>query len=721
VKGSALPPGWTTSTLSELSGQHGIFADGDWIESKDQDPNGDVRLIQLADIGTAEFRDRSDRFLQLEKANALQCTFLKVGDILIARLPDPLGRACIFPGWSGPSVTAVDVCILRSRHVDHVWMMNTINSAQFRQQIENHASGTTRKRISRSNLGQLDVPLPPLNEQRRIVAKLEALHRADSQRPRGPRSRCRLSSRSSASPSSPPPSRGRPHRRLASEQPRRRARLRPPRPHPRRAPQKAGKTNELARLKAPKAKTPTDDRWKHKYREPTPVDTTDLPELPEGWAWASLQDLSSGERPIGYGVVQPGDEPQTGIPLLRVCDIDDEGAIDVINLRRISPSISNQHERTLLQGDEVVVSVVGSIGRSAIVPDLLRGANIARAIARIVPVSVERQWIDLWLRSRASQTFLLLNSREVARKTLNIGQLETLPVPVCSASERAKIIQLASVALTRSQVVAREAVHQNGNLDDLESSILAKAFRGELVPQDPSDEPASVLLERIRAERAKEQPNAARGRRTCRTHTEPAPDDTDPDEVAEVSNLGPPHVQPTQRAARRTAPSPSGRGVGVRVPPSEASQRPAADITTEDILIALRQAMPLKSRYDRETVLRDVAQHFGYTRLGARIRETLESTLPTAARRHIAYYSGDEIWIIRHTIDDYTREELKEYFLAALGPTWQDRPDAIRNATRHLGFARTGKNIEATWKSVINGLIRTGDVEADGKLIRRSR
>ena len=85
------------TTFRELS-EHGLFVDGNWVESKDQDPEGDVRLVQLADIGIGRFRDRSSRFMTTEKAEELRCTFLEPGDLLIARMPDPIGRACIFPG-----------------------------------------------------------------------------------------------------------------------------------------------------------------------------------------------------------------------------------------------------------------------------------------------------------------------------------------------------------------------------------------------------------------------------------------------------------------------------------------------------------------------------------------------------------------------------------------------------------------------------------------------
>ena len=110
-----LPSGWAYAGLPDLISSDGVFGDGDWIESKDQDQYGDVRLIQLADIGDGKYLDKSKRFLTHAKAIELGCTFLQRGDVLIARMPDPLGRACIFPGDSKEAVTVVDVCVVRGK------------------------------------------------------------------------------------------------------------------------------------------------------------------------------------------------------------------------------------------------------------------------------------------------------------------------------------------------------------------------------------------------------------------------------------------------------------------------------------------------------------------------------------------------------------------------------------------------------------------------------
>ena len=153
-----------------------IFTDGDWVETKDQDPDGDVRLTQLADVGDGKWLNKSARFLTSEKARQLKCTYLRSDDLLVARMPDPLGRSCVFPGDSMPCVTVVDVCVIRpnQQRIDNRYLMHVINAPHGRRGIAKHIVGTTPRRISRKNLGKVKVPFPPLAEQKRIAAILDA-------------------------------------------------------------------------------------------------------------------------------------------------------------------------------------------------------------------------------------------------------------------------------------------------------------------------------------------------------------------------------------------------------------------------------------------------------------------------------------------------------------------------------------------------------------------
>ncbi|MCX9561040.1 restriction endonuclease subunit S, partial [Vibrio cholerae] len=173
---SQLPEGWTAARLEEIVPHDAIISDGDWVESKDQDPTGNVRLIQLADIGDGDFKDKSQRFMNEEAASRLNCSYLSKGDLLVARMPDPLGRACLFPGVGQKAVTVVDVCFIQEKilsALSNKLLMHWINSPIIRGEISANASGSTRKRITRKKLEKFSFPIPPLAEQTRIVEKLD--------------------------------------------------------------------------------------------------------------------------------------------------------------------------------------------------------------------------------------------------------------------------------------------------------------------------------------------------------------------------------------------------------------------------------------------------------------------------------------------------------------------------------------------------------------------
>ena len=155
---------------------NGIFSDGDWVESKDQDSNGNIRLIQLADIGDGYFVDKSNRFMNEETTKRLNCTFLEKDDIIVARMPDPIGRCCLFPFEEKRKyVTVVDVCILRiGKNAIPKYVMYALNSPISRHKIEGQVTGTTRERITKKKIGELEIPLPPLATQQKIAAILDA-------------------------------------------------------------------------------------------------------------------------------------------------------------------------------------------------------------------------------------------------------------------------------------------------------------------------------------------------------------------------------------------------------------------------------------------------------------------------------------------------------------------------------------------------------------------
>ena len=153
-----------------------VFLDGDWIENKDQSPAG-IRLIQTGNIGNGIFLEKKERarFISEETFARLKCNEIFPGDILVSRLPDPIGRACIIPDTDERMITAVDctICRVDKSMILPEFLCYFMRSAMYYNAIMENVTGTTRKRISRKNLGNVNVRLFPLDDQQAIVHKLD--------------------------------------------------------------------------------------------------------------------------------------------------------------------------------------------------------------------------------------------------------------------------------------------------------------------------------------------------------------------------------------------------------------------------------------------------------------------------------------------------------------------------------------------------------------------
>jgi type I restriction enzyme S subunit len=156
--------------LADAIGEGGLMNDGDWILSENMDSNGSIGVIQLKHVGVGEFIDKDFNFVTEETFFKLGCTEVLPGDILISRMADPIARACVVPRLPFRCVTAVDVTILRvGCDSDPRYICYLCNSDIIRQQAERAVRGTTRARITRTELQNFLIPLPPLLEQKHIA------------------------------------------------------------------------------------------------------------------------------------------------------------------------------------------------------------------------------------------------------------------------------------------------------------------------------------------------------------------------------------------------------------------------------------------------------------------------------------------------------------------------------------------------------------------------
>ena len=150
---------WEQRKLASLCEK---FTDGDWIESKDQSDFG-VRLVQTGNVGVAEYLDKPNnkKWISEDTFDRLHCEEVLPGDILISRLPEPAGRACIVPLLGTKMITAVDCTIVRTApDMSNKFLVQYLSSQAYFDDVNTCLAGGTRQRISRGNLANFNVPIP---------------------------------------------------------------------------------------------------------------------------------------------------------------------------------------------------------------------------------------------------------------------------------------------------------------------------------------------------------------------------------------------------------------------------------------------------------------------------------------------------------------------------------------------------------------------------------
>ena len=211
------------------------------------------------------------------------------------------------------------------------------------------------------------------------------------------------------------------------------------------------------------------------------------------WPTKPLGELvQDGELP--YGVVQPGFQTPTGVPMIRVKDLRN-GRVDQSEPLRVAHEVSARHRRTVLQGGELLLSIVGTIGEAAVAPRSVAGWNVARAIAVIRPVDVSADWIRISLQTADVRNKLTAALNTTVQATLNLADLRRLEIPVPPEPQRRGITEVLAalddkIAANAKLVAAADslsAMHFDRMLtlpDSRPLSSLAKFVNGKAFTKD---------------------------------------------------------------------------------------------------------------------------------------------------------------------------------------------------------------------------------------------
>ncbi len=203
----------------------------------------------------------------------------------------------------------------------------------------------------------------------------------------------------------------------------------------------------------------------------------ELVDLPDDWKYVPLGSIVDPGRGITYGIVQPGQDVANGIPIVRVQDIRD-GRVDPSQPLRVAHDIAEKYRRTRLLGGELLLSLVGTVGESAVVPDNLAGWNTARAVA-VVPVlpEVGARFVHYCIRTHQSQHLIRAWCSETVQATFNLKEAVLLPIPLPPRSERDAIARILGALDDKIELNRR----MNHTLEEMTRAI----FKSWFVDFDP--------------------------------------------------------------------------------------------------------------------------------------------------------------------------------------------------------------------------------------------
>ena len=268
--------------------------------------------------------------------------------------------------------------------------------------------------------------------------------------------------------------------------------------------------DQLAKLKAG-GKPPRNDEWKKRYRPPSKPPVDELPEVPETWTWATIDQTASFESnaltdgPFGSNLMTKH-YTSAGPRVIRLQNIGDGIFIDE------KAFISQQHFDSLskhqVYAGEIVIASLSEVSpRSCIIPPSVGAAIVKADCIRFKPNRslASSEYLNYALNSEPTRRRTMDAIHGVGRPRLGLGGIRQIALPLPPQIEQQQIRAEVERCFSVAEAIERAIDQGLKQAERMRQSILKKAFEGKLVPQDPNDEPAEPLVERIKIERAKRE------------------------------------------------------------------------------------------------------------------------------------------------------------------------------------------------------------------------
>jgi type I restriction enzyme, S subunit len=461
---AALPDGWKWLPLEELmDSPKQDIVDGPFgsnLKASEYVDEG-VPIARLQNVDRNAFVHKNIKYVTRKKADELSRHTFKPGDILITKLGDPLGEACIAPSSIEQGVIVADLVRVRpaEKKVDRRYLTYAINSPLVARQFEKHTKGTTRPRVNLGMIRQLPIPVAPRDMQAGVVAEIEKqFSRLDEAVANLKRVKANLKRYKAAV------LKAAVEGRLVETEAERARR--------------EGRSYETGVQLLQRILETRRSQWqgKGKYKEPAAPDTTDLPELPEGWAWATVEQMSSL---VEYGTSAKTSEDSSGVPVLRMGNIV-EGELRLDELKYL-PANHDEFPKLLLKPGDLLFNRTNSpelVGKTAVFAGSLKKCSFASYLIRVRLVEGSHsKYIAAHINSSHGRTWVKsVVTQQVGQANVNGTKLQALTVPlppeveqhrICSEMER----RLSLIRETDSQMDANLQ-----RAEQLRRVLLSKAF-----------------------------------------------------------------------------------------------------------------------------------------------------------------------------------------------------------------------------------------------------
>jgi type I restriction enzyme S subunit len=449
-----LPTGWVWAKTGDIC--EGIVPG----RTKPKNFNGTIPWITLPDVtGLYISKSQNNLAVTREDAEEVGMRVMPKGTVLMSCVGQ-FGIICIAEDELVPNQQFHGFLCLDKIFSEYIAysLMTQVD------QMEQLSSATTIAYINKTKCNSIQIPLAPLNEQRRIVAKIEAL-KARSQRVK---------------------------EELEAIAP------------------LLDQFRQSVLAAAFRGDLTAD--WREKNPDISPVkqllskrEKNDTSNLPSTWCLVLIEDVIHS---LKYGTSKKCDYEVEGTPVLRIPNIDN-GIIDQSDLKYADLCEKELEGLRLAPGDILVVRSNGSVslvGKSALIGESEKDFAYAGYLIRLRPNKflIDSKYLNLCLASHDLRLQIEVPARSTSGvHNINSQEVKQLQIALPPIEEQQEIVRRIEIFFKTADQVKQQYQEAQAYLNKLNHSILAKAFRGELVPQDPNDEPASVLLERIRAEREK--------------------------------------------------------------------------------------------------------------------------------------------------------------------------------------------------------------------------